>query len=186
MKWCFPEQPTSLLPGATCQELCFATAWLNKFSLCCLLWWCLLRQQRAFSQRGFGDLGGFGSSHLVQRLGLAFPGVLEALMEPIITHLPVCKVMEVSKTSPSSLLLQKHRQERIFIDREAALYSPHPISLFLLIFILHIGDSVSAWLAICSTRIAYKNSTFLIYYFIFFHFLFYFYAVMVFKFVSSS
>lgn len=47
------------------------------------------------------------------------------------------------KDGPSpnnSLLLQKHRQEKIFIDREAALYSPHPISRFLLIFILHFGD----------------------------------------------
>lgn len=160
MKWCFPERVwgahLARLAGVRCQELCFATAWLNKFSFCCLLWWCLLSQQRAFSQRGFrlwGFEGGLGA-HTWFREAVS---VSEELLLPWLTFMGFWRLWQSPSShtflsarlwwrypkhgpSPNSILLQKHRQERIFIDREAALYSPHPIPCFLLIFILHIGD----------------------------------------------
>lgn len=101
---------------------------------------------------GCGILQGFGSSQLVQRGCDRVCGAAASLasgswcwrlwQSPSRTFLSARLWGRCPKhgPSPNSLLLQKHRQERIFIDREAALYSPHPISRFLLIFILHIGD----------------------------------------------
>lgn len=92
---------------------------------------------------GCGVLGGFGSSHLVQRgcagvcgatlPWLAFPGVLETLIEPIITHLLVCKaVVKVFKTWTTSKLpsvAEPQAGENIYRQGSGSLQSPPHFSL---------------------------------------------------------